>query len=266
MHKKILLLSLICIVSLFSVVYADNYEYLNPKTEYFVVIEDDASLLSSSQIAALANDMKPLTEHGNIVFKSTNVNNKSTREYAHDCYYDRFGSQTGSLFLIDMDHREIWIHSDGDNYTLISTSKANSITDNVFRYASQADYYGCASSAFKQMERVLNGQKIPESMKYICNALISLTIGFFVSFFFVWKNSRIKSASSHEIIKNCKVNFKIGTITATKTGEHKVYSPVQSSSSSGFSSGGHGSGGGGHSSGHSSHSSHSSGGGGGHRF
>ena len=112
------------------------------------------------------------------------------------------------------------------------------------------------------MEKVLRGQRISEPMKYTSNALISLICGFFISFMFIWSNSRIKSAASSEIVKNCNIHFTVGNITGLKTGQRKVYSPQSDGGSSGFSSGGHGSGGGGHS----SHGSHSSGGGGGHGF
>ncbi len=238
-----------------------------------LVILDGANLLTEEEEERLKQDMVPLTEFGNIMFLSVNDNPfASTEELARTSYYNQFGTDSGSVFLIDMDNRYIYIHSDGKNYQIITPAKAEIITDNVYRYASKQDYYSCASEAFKQMNKLLSGEKIAEPMKHISNVLIALITGAFVVFIYIMKSSKITPASSSEVLKNCKVLFKVNRVDVRKVGERRVYSPVQSESSS--YSGGHSSGGrshsAGHSAGHSSHSaghsSHHSGGGGGHRF
>lgn len=239
-----------------------DYNYTNSVTGYKVIIEDDAHLLKDSELNNLKDKMIELTDYGNIAFKTIDDNNTSTSNYAERFYHQLFGTESGSLFLIDMDNREIFIFSDGENYKVIDNSKAYSITDNVYRYASNKQYYLCAISSFNQMLDLLKGYKINEPMRYISNILISITCAAFLNYFFVIGKSRIKKASDKEILKNCKIDFQIGNINGTKSGTTRVYSPVSDSSSSGghshshHSSGGHfGGGGGGH-----------SGGGGGHRF
>ena len=150
-----------------------------------------------------------------------------------------------------MDKRKIYIFSDGANYKIITTSKANTITDNIYTLASDEKYYYCADKAFEQIGTLLGGGKIMEPMKHASNVVIALTIAAFINFFIAIANSSLKAASNKEILAKCKIDFKIGEITGTKTGTHRVYSPQ----SSGGSSGGGGGGGGG-----------SSGGGGGHSF
>ncbi|MBR4177966.1 MAG: TPM domain-containing protein [Bacilli bacterium] len=235
----------------------DNEKYTNPKTGYKVIIEDDANLLSESEEESIQIKMIEFTEYGNIVLKTTDNNSYSTSGFAEQYYHTLFGTQSGSLFLIDMDNREIFIFSDGNNFNIITSSKAYSITDNVYRYASKKDYYQCSSEAFDQMLALLKGNKIMEPMRYISNILISITSAAFLTYFFVVSKSKIKRPSNKEILSTCKVDFQIGEINAVKSGTTKEYRPVSDSSSGGHSSGGHsgGGGGGGH-----------SGGGGGHRF
>lgn len=274
MNKKILLF-LVALLSLFSfrVVLAeeevvDNNQIQQVRDEtnevptigavtdtenskYRLIIEDDAHLLSDSEIEQLKDKMMSLTKYGHIAFKSIDQNDMSASSFAASYYHEHFSSESGSLFLIDMDNRKIYIFSDGTNYQSINSSKANSITDNVFRYATDGNYYLCAYHAFDQMQTVLDGGKIAEPMRYTSILVISVVLSFFFNFLLVLSKSKIKSSSNQEIVKGCNIDFKLGDVHAEKTGTHRVYSPVSDSSSSG---GGGGGGGG------------SSGGGGGHSF
>lgn len=226
--------------------------YINETTNYKVIIEDDAKLLSNDEINKLKEEMIPLTEYGNIAFKTIEENSYSTATYAANYYHDMFSTESGTLFLIDMDNRMIYIFSDGENYNFITTGKANIITDNIYTYATEEKYYECASGAVKQIHTVLSGGKIAEPMRYISNILISITCAFFINFIVILVNTSIKKAKNKEILDNCSISFNVGEVRAEKTGQHREYSP-RSSSSSGGSSGGGGGGG-------------SSGGGGGHSF
>ena len=288
-NKRLFLLILILSFFLVPIVFAQtddtSLSYHNEDTKYVAKIEDNANLLTQNEKEMLLEDMQPLTEYGNIVFLSINVNSNTTKDYASEYYHKYYSTESGSLFLIDMDNREIYIFSDGSNYNIINDSKAYSITDNTYQYASNEDYYQCASIAFSQMNTLLAGGKILEPMKYTSNIFISLTISFFLTFLFVLSQMRIKKASSDKISSQCDVSFNMGEVTAKKNGVRRKYSPMSSSSNYGGSSFGSSYSGGGFSSGSShssggfssgsSHSSggggfsgggHSSGGGGGHRF
>lgn len=227
--------------------------YKNELTNYVAIIEDSAHLLNEEEKIKLMDEMVPLTEFGNVAFVSTDSNPTTTDYFAENYYHSHFSTDSGTIFIIDMSNRKIYLFSDGENYRTITRSKAYSITDNTFRYASNKEYYKCASESLNAVLILLQGGKIAEPMRFTSLIFISLTLSFFLSFLFVMKKSRIKKANDKEILRNCDIQFHIGNIKAIKTGTHRVYSPVSDSSSS--SSGGGGGGGGG-----------SSGGGGGHSF
>lgn len=129
MKNKILVLLLAFFVLFIPNVSA--YEKTNEETNYRLLIEDDANLLNDSEETLLEETMMPLTKYGNIAFKSINSNSTSTSSYARSYYHNTFGTHSGTVFLIDMDNRVIYIFSDGANYKTITSAKANLITDNI---------------------------------------------------------------------------------------------------------------------------------------
>ena len=229
--------------------------YTNSETGYSVIIEDDASLLSNDEKIQLAETMKDITPYGDVAFKSIDYNPYSTETYIERYYNSIFGTGSGTVFLIDMDNRNIWIYSDGSIYSTITTAYANVITDNVYTYASDKDYFTCANKAFIQEAALLHGRRISQPMKYISNALLAIAIAILINYFIVRQTSRVRKASDNEIVNGVFANNAFNNVSVNFIRQTRTYSP-RSSSSSG-SSGGHsgGGGGGGH-----------SGGGGGHSF
>ena len=228
----------------------DDISYINTDTNYKVLIEDDTNLLDEEEKKKLLEEMKPLTQYGNIIFKSINDNpSYSTGSYAENYYHQNFNTESGTIFLIDMDNRYIYIFSDGKNYNAVTSYKAEIITDNIYEYASDGEYYECASKAYSQIYSLLRGEKIAEPMRYICNIIFSISISFLLVYLFIMNKSKIRKASYKQVMKNAKSSIVIGNITANQTGTHKVYNPPSSSGSSGGGSSGGGSsgGGGGHS-------------------
>ena len=228
-----------------------DFNYTNEETNYRIVFDDKANLLNDGEKSKLFEEMKPLTKYGHIGFVTTNNNYSSVEYFADSYYHSNFNTESGTIFIIDMSNRKIYIFSDGANYRTVTSSKANSITDNIYTYATREDYYGCASLAYKQIYTILEGGKIAEPMRYTSNIFIALTLAFFFSFLYILNKSKMTKASTKSIVDNCDITFEIGETSAIKTGQHSVYSPA----SSGGSGGGGGGGGGG-----------SSGGGGGHSF
>lgn len=224
---------------------AKAYETVNEETNFKLLIEDDADLLNDSEESLLKETMEPLTKYGNIAFKTIDSNNTSTSSYARSYYHNTFGTQSGSLFLIDMDNRVIYIFSDGSNYRTITSSKANLITDNIYKLATRGNYYLCADRAYSQMLDLLEGRKISEKMRYISDIIIAIIFSFLISFIYVSGKTKISEATYKDIIKNCDVEFEVNNIVGKKTGTHRVYSPQSDSSSGGGGGGGGSSGGGG---------------------
>ena len=228
--------------------------YVNPDTGYQAVIEDDTNLLSEEEEAALQELLEEITAYGNVAFKTIDDNYMSTENYARSYYRDMFGTASGTLFLIDMDNRIIWIHSDGAVYKVITTAYANTITDNVYRYASDKEYFVCAQKAFEQMLSLLQGQKIAQPMKYISNGLLAIILALLLNYGVVCVFAGAKKPGKKKMMENVPIQFSYTKPLAVFTHQTRTYNPVGSSSGGG---GGGSSGGGG---------GGRSGGGGGHRF
>lgn len=227
--------------------------YANPETGYRVVIEDDAELLSESERLALQSLLEEITAYGNVAFKTIDSNGMSTEAYARSYYKEQFGTAAGTLFLIDMENRKIWIHSDGAVYKVITTAYANTVTDNVYRYASDKAYYTCAEKAFTQILSLLKGQRIAQPMKYISNALLAMLLALLLNYGIVSLFAGARKLGTKKIMKNVPVHFSYTKPLAAFSHQTRTYHPVDSgsgSSSSGggsHSSGGRSGGGGGHS-------------------
>ncbi len=229
--------------------------YQDPDTGYQAIIDDQADLLTPTQEEVLLSDMKPITVYGSVAFVSVDVNNSSTASFAQNYYYDLFGSGSGTIFFIDMDNRNIYIFSHGAIYETITDTKAEVITDNVYRYASDADYLGCAKEAFLQIHTLLEGGRIAQPMKYISNALLALILAFLINFGLVILASGVHRSSAKSILRSAKTSFTNTAPDIIFQNETQRYDPVESSSSGGSSGGSRSSGGGG-----------GGGGGGGHSF
>lgn len=234
--------------------------YTNPDTGYEAVIEDDAELIEESDYEALIDLMKQITPYGNVMLKTIDTNSISTEGYVRSLYNSRYGSGSGTIFIIDMHNRNIWIHSNGAIYSTVTSSYADTITDNVYKYASSRNYYMCAYKVFEQELTLLKGRRISQPMKYISNALLAVVAALLINYAIVRFYIRKKTPSRKVVMKgifvnkvfdNCKVNF---------TYQSKTYSPVDTDSGSSSS------GGGGSSGGSSVGSSGGGGGGGGHSF
>lgn len=234
--------------------------FTNPDTGYEAVVEDDAELLTQEQRQWLLEEMEDITAYGNAAFKSIDRNASDTEDYAGSFYRSLFGTESGVLFLIDMDNRNIWIHSDGAVYRTVTAAYAETVTDNVYRYASREEYYECASEAYREIYALLEGERIAQPMKYISNALLAMILALLLNFGLVVYFTRLRKPGTNEILNHMERKFTYTRPNAVYTHQTKLYSPVSSDSGGGSSGGGGGGGGGGSSSGG------SSGGGGGHSF
>ncbi|MBO4324929.1 MAG: TPM domain-containing protein [Lachnospiraceae bacterium] len=215
-----------------------------------VVIEDEADLLTGYEETVLAEEMAKLTEYGNVAFITLSTNYKTTDAYAALAYERLFGTESGVLFLIDMDRREIYIESDGYIGDFVSRAKARTITDNVYRYASYGQYASCAGKAFDQVKTLMEGGRIAQTMKYLSNAFIAVLVALLGNFILLRKLNAKNGVTVAELetANKSRVTFTKGKTDVTSK---KV---VVINNSHGGRGGGFGGGGG--------HFSH----GGGHRF
>ena len=228
------------------------FVYTNPETGYAVYIRDDEDLLSDEEEAKLIEEMIPLTQYGNAGFLSGENRSMSTSQYSAQAYSSLFGSESGSLFVIDMGQRMLYIKNNGAISEIVSNAYSNTITDNIYKYASDGDYYTCASKAFSQILTLLEGGKIAQPMRYISAALLALILGLMINYLILRAVSKPRKATAGEIIDAANVDFRLRNPDARHVNTTRVYSPIRTSGGGGGSRGGGGgfSGGGGSGGGH----------------
>ena len=232
--------------------------YQNSDTGYTAYIDDEEDLLSSSEEEELLKKLVPLTQYGNVAFLSGR-GEYSAAATIRDFYNEVFYGKSGLIFFIDMENREIRIQSGGAFYRTISSDVANSITDNVYVFASNGDYYRTAAVAFSQVKAKMEGRFVATPMRWISNFFLAIFLGLLFNFtmlLMTWKQNR---TGSKAVLGALRPNMILGNREVIMTNQTKVRLSSSSSrrggqSGGGFSGGGS-SGGGGFSSG-----------GGGHRF
>lgn len=212
---------------------------------YDCEIHDEANLLRDEQ--GVQEAMAYVAQYTNVYLYTMYNESSSTRALAKSLAYSECGYRPGVVFLIDMTNREIYIYAANGAEDVISTQVAETITDNVYRYASNKDYDGCVEEAMNQMYRKYSGKSIPEPMRWIGNALMAIMFGTCITVAWACFASRAKRDVSGGLVASVRAENTRRDITHTT----RVYR----SSSSGGSRGGRSGGGGGR-----------SGGGGGHRF
>lgn len=221
--------------------------YRNPDTGYVVWVEDDAGLLTEEERVALEIQMRKITDFGNVAFKSLSDNRLSTAAYADMYYSTLFGGQSGMVFLIDMSNRMVYVYSEGAVYRTIREDEAETITDNVYAYAGRGEYHACATKVFEQAYDLLQGRRVARPMKYICNALLALTMALMINYALVNFLSKARRTGDKEILDHTLKYFSNTDPTVCYQYQTRVYDPVKSRrGGGGGGGGGRGGGGGGH--------------------
>ena len=232
-----------------AVVPAFAYEarYVNPETGYEAYIIDDEELLTDAQEEELLGAyMKPITEYGGVSFVTASSSN--AERTAADFCYSLFDNDSGTTLLIDMGERRIAIMSSGVIYKTITKNYGNIITDNIYKYATNEDYYGCAAEGFDEMLIKLEGGRIAEPMRYVSNLLMAIVFALSLNFIYVWIKKGRASVDSEALIAAAA-----GAVIGTAVGRNLVHSHKVRHSSGSGSGGGGGGGGGGFSGGGGSH-------------
>ena len=218
--------------------YAYDALYTNPDTGYSAYIVDDEDLLTDEEEESLLNDhMIGITEYGGASFYTTSSSDveKTTR----DLCYALFNNDSGTTLCIDMGDRKISVQSSGAIYKRINKAYGSTITDNIYKYASSEDYYGCAAEGFDEIYTLLEGGRIAQPMRYISNFFMAIVFALIINFLYVWI-SKGKVTVDNEVLIAAAAGAVVGTVVGKNlVSSHKTR---HTSNSSG---GGHGGGGGG---------------------
>ncbi len=218
--------------------YTGAVEFENPDTGYRAVILDELGLMSEEEHDQLLEDMKPLTRYGNAAFWSTEEYTRQEVEQARLKRRELFGLTSGTIFVVNMNVRKISLQNYGYIESLLPSSKANTITNNVRNYATRKDYYGCASRAFGQVLSLMEGNRIAQPMKYLSNACIALMLGLLLMLLLVFRHasSFVRPGAGEVLAAAGTGALSLYALNALKTGDDRRYSPQSDSSDSGGSS------------------------------
>lgn len=171
---------------------AEDVLYTNDETGFQVKIVDDEDLLSPDEEKKLAEDMKPITAYGHVIFQSSYGSGYSTvRDFAR-ANRPELTSSDSVLFIIDMYYRELYVFAGGKMKHYVTDSVAVDITDNVFSYASKGDYYNCAKEAFAQVLTVSEGGSVAQPLKIATSVLLALILGILFNYYKVCKSRKIE--------------------------------------------------------------------------
>lgn len=217
---------------------------------YSVTVRDNAKLLTEYEKKDLAETMKSVAAYHPVAFVSTrNTEGNTTLRYAELLFDELFPEKDGILFLIDMQNRNIWLQK-ANNNRVLTTALCNTVTDNVYREASAGNYFQCANRAYKQVYKILKGDKVPETMKHLSNLFLSVAAALFLVFLFAAKGTGVlRPKQVFDVDDNMQRKLSIRNVK--KRFKRLIVHRSADSSSDSFSSGGSfgGGGGGGFSSG-----------------
>lgn len=232
---------------------AEEWDYEGSSGSH-AIIRDDADLFSDAEEKQLLERLKTCLDYGGAAVVTIDQNNMSTERYAENAYRDYFGYASGTLFLMDMDNRYLQFFSDGSNYKVLTESKTNEISDNVYSYASKGEYFKCADRAFEQVATVLSGGRITTPMKYVTNAIFAIGLVLMVNIWVVV--AQRKKPDPSKVVSTMGQSYR-GAVknVRTRMTNQKRTRHVESGGGvgriggggGGFSGGGHSGGGGGHS-------------------
>ena len=231
--------------------------------DYRIIIEDEADLFTDAQEADLKKQLEGILPYGSAAIVTNEAYNYDAAELAEERFREYFRDDSATLLLIDMYNRRIQIFSDGAIYRTVTRAKANEITDNIYTYATDGDYYMAAKKTFEQIETVLSGGRITTPMKYATNAAFAVGIVLLINFIIITAQRKKKNVTT--LTNALAYEGGRGNISAVQSVNAVMTSQKKSRhiESSGGSSGG---GGGGFSGGGGGGGGFSSGGGGGHSF
>jgi len=216
----------------------------NEETGYSLLIEDTAGLLDAEETAEVAETMRPILQYASAGFLTwpEDGGDRTAGATKAQRWGDRvFGPNTRfTVFIIDMETRHLDIYASRPLARVLTAAEENSITDNVYRYATRGEYGECAKETFSQIEKVLRGEKIATPMKYISNALLALIAAVLAAYLLIsaWIRGE-QAVSMPDVVRSAAAG------AATVVLGRKLTKVVHHESSSGGGHGGGGSSGGG---------------------
>ena len=221
---------------------------------YEVYIEDGSGLMAAEERESLKEQLGELTVYGNMVFLDIGYHNySSAQKYAEARYRELCGMEPGVVFLIDMYNREIWLAATGAPRNKLTSAICYEITDKTYLYATQRDYYACASETFAGVQHILEGGYLLPVMRILISLFLSLIAALIINLIRLAFSRTIQSKqkntptlygmfrkkrSHKEIYKTAKRRYHQGSSDG-RGGSSSGGGGGSSSGGGGFSGGGH---------------------------
>lgn len=115
------------------------------------VVVDGAGLFSAAEQEKLADKIEKLADKTDMDYRvvtTDDTGGKSARQYADDMYEQldagRRGNHSGMLYLIDMDHREIYISTEGDMLRYLTDERIDALLDDATEQVKDGRYAASA--------------------------------------------------------------------------------------------------------------------------
>ncbi len=223
------------------------YGEYSDESGYFYFVDDEAELFGKGEESALEDVLMPIADkYGNAGIVTIDQNYYGDTEDFADEYIDMmFGDDSSVIFVIDMDTRTLTLWGDGDIQKTVK-SIGTTVTDNVYRYASDGDYYNAASKAMEMVYTKLEGGRIATPMKILSNISISVVLALILTYIISFCVSATFKASADELLSGMASRYAFNDINVVFTHKTREYSPRSSGSGGSGGGGGHSGGGGSH--------------------
>lgn len=150
-RKNILLFALLLIIGAGAAVAAQE-----------TYIYDDGRLLDGTQAAKLQEHAMRIQEEWELnilLFTTDDAHGKTARELADDFYDECFpesSEEDGICYLIDMDHREIYVSTSGIAIRYLTDERIDRILDAAYEEAADGNYYETFVTFLEETEKYLS--------------------------------------------------------------------------------------------------------------
>ena len=126
-------------------------------------VVDGAVLFSSEEVSTLETSIKDISSRYDmdiVIVTTTNMNGKSSKEYADDFFdYEGYGygnDKSGIILLYNMFDREIYISTSGEGERYFTDSRIESILDDIYNYLPDGEYFEGGKAFLNSTEKYLD--------------------------------------------------------------------------------------------------------------
>lgn len=112
-------------------------------------VNDEAGLFTQEQIQTLEQQAQPINEKikGQLLIVTTTSNSEEPQTFSDNYLRDAVGNdQNGSVLLLDMGQREIYISTSGNMIDYLDDNRVDATLDEVYNQMSSANYFEAAEA------------------------------------------------------------------------------------------------------------------------